>query len=275
MKRLLWVSLAAVVVVFLALVLPRALAQGTARSSQAPVAATAAPQRNWYSVQIVTVRPESMNEFVEFQKSQTIPMLQRAGVKKRDVWQGGAPFGDGGSYAFVAPIDKFAEYDQDPAALRVLGAEAGRVYQEKNRKMLASSRRFAVQDRAELSILPAAGFKPKAGVLTLTTIVPGHAADYEAYLKNDLLPVNQRGNVKGYLVSRTTFGGDPNEYALMQLIDSYAEIDKGPATTRVLGEAGARQLTAKGAPHVASQRRELLRYVPELSFQVSTTSQVR
>ena len=56
MKRLLWVSLAAVVVVFLALVLPRALAQGTARSSQAPVAATAAPQRNWYSVQIVTVK---------------------------------------------------------------------------------------------------------------------------------------------------------------------------------------------------------------------------
>ena len=61
----------------------------------------------------------------------------------------------------------------------------------------------------------------------------------------------------------------------MQLIDSYAEIDKGPATTRVLGEAGARQLTAKAAPHIASQRRELLRYVPELSFQVSTTSQVR
>ena len=93
MKRLLWISLAVIVVVCVALVLPRALAQGPARSSQAPAAATTAPQRSWYSVNIVTVRPESMNEFVEFQKSQTIPMLQRGGVKRRDVWQGGAPFG--------------------------------------------------------------------------------------------------------------------------------------------------------------------------------------
>jgi hypothetical protein len=275
MKRLLWVSLAAVVVVSVIFVLPRALAQGTARTSPAQAAAAGAPQRNWYSVNIVTVRPESMNDFVEFQKSQTIPMLQRGGVKKRDVWQGGAPFGDGGTYAFVMPIDKFADYDLDPRALRVLGAEAGRAYQDKNRRMLASSRTLATQDRAELSILPAAGFKPKAGVLTLTTIVPGHATEYEAYLKNDLLPVMKRGNVAGYLVSRTTFGGDSFEYAALQLIDSYAEIDKGPATTRVLGQAAAQQLTAKAAPHIASQRRELMRYVPDLSFQVNATSQVR
>ena len=61
----------------------------------------------------------------------------------------------------------------------------------------------------------------------------------------------------------------------MQLVDSYAEIDKGPGTTRVLGQEGARQLLAKAAPHIASQRRELLRYVPDLSFQVVATSQVR
>jgi hypothetical protein len=278
MKRILWVSLAAAIILLAVFVFPRAVGQGTARPSQvlaAAPAATAVPQRNWYTVNIVTVRPESANDFIEFQKTQTIPMLQRGGVKSRDVWQGGAPFGDGGTYAFVTPIDKFADYDLEPRALRVLGAEAGRAYQEKNRRMLVSSRSFAVQDRAELSVVPNAGFKAKAGILTLTTVVAGHADAYEAYLKNDLLPVLKRGNVAGYLVSHTTFGGDANEYASMQLLDSYAEIDKGPLTRRVLGQPAAQELLAKATPHIAALRRELLRYVPDLSFRVATTSQNR
>jgi hypothetical protein len=278
MKRILWVFLAAAVILLAVFLLPRAVAQGTARPSQveaAAPAATAVPQRNWYSVNIVTVRPESVNEFIEFQKTQTIPMLQRSGIKSRDVWQGGAPFGDGGSYALVMPIDKFADYDAGPRALRTLGDAAGRTYQEKLRRMFSSSRLFAIQDRAELSVVPNASFKPKAGILVLTTIIPGHADAYEAYVKNDLLPVLKRGNVAGYLVSHTTFGGDANEYASMQLLDSYAEIDKGPLARRVLGLQPWQELVAKGTPHIAAQRRELLRYVPDLSFRVVTTSQNR
>jgi hypothetical protein len=278
MKRILWVSLAAAIILLAVFIFPRALAQGTARPSQVIAAApeaTAAPQRHWYTVNIVAVRPESVNDFIEFQKTQTIPMLQRGGVKNRDVWQGGAPFGDANTYAFVTPIDKFADYDLEPRALRVLGTEAGRAYQEKNRRMIVSSRQFAVQDRAELSVVPNASFKPKAGILTLTTVVAGHADAYEAYVKNDLLPVLKRGNVGGYLVSHTTFGGDANEYASMQLLDSYAEIDKGPLARRVLGQQASQELLAKAAPHIAALRRELLRYVPDLSFRVATTSQNR
>ena len=123
--------------------------------------------------------------------------------------------------------------------------------------------------------MPNASFKPKAGILTLTTVLAGHAEAYEAYLKNDLLPVLKRGNVAGYLVSHTTFGGDANEYASMQLLDSYAEIDKGPLGRRVLGQQPYQELQAKAAPHIAALRRELLRYVPDLSFRVATTSQNR
>jgi hypothetical protein len=274
MKRSLRATLAAAVVWALVGSSP-VLAQGDGRSGQAPSPAGAAPQRHWYSVNIVTVKPESVNDFIEFQKSQTIPMLQRGGVKSREVWQSGAPFGEGGTYAIVTPIDKFEEFDLEPRALRVLGTEAGRAYQERNRRMLSSTRTFAIQDRAELSVLPMSDFKPKAGILTLTTVVSGHAADYEAYLKTDVLPVVKRGKVGGYLVSRTTFGGDANEYSTMQLIDSYAEIDKGPLTMRVLGPVAAQELNAKAFPHIASQHRELVRYVADLSFHVATTTQAR
>jgi hypothetical protein len=274
MKRSLRATLAAAVVWVLA-GSSIILAQAGGRSGQPPSPTGEAPARHWYSVNIVTVKPESANDFIEFQRSQTIPMLQRGGVKSRDVWQSGAPFGEGGMYAIVTPIDKFEEYDLDPRALRVLGQEAGRAYQEKNRRMLSSSRSFAIQDRAELSVQPVSSFKPKAGILTLTTVVSGHAADYEAYLKTNLLPVLKRGKVGGYLVSRTIFGGDANEYGTMQLIDSYAEIDKGPLTTQVLGPAAAQELNAKAFPHIASQHRELVRYVPNLSFGVATSTQVR
>ena len=93
MKRLLWIALAAAVVVAAAAGVSRALAQGIGGSSQG-ASQLAAPQRAWFAVNLVTVKPESLNEFMEFQKSQTIPMLQRGGVKRRDVWQSGAPFGE-------------------------------------------------------------------------------------------------------------------------------------------------------------------------------------
>jgi hypothetical protein len=92
------------------------------------------------------------------------------------------------------------------------------------------------------------------------------AKAYEAYIKNDLLPVLKRGNVVGYSVSRTVFGGNANEYHTIQYLGSFAEIDQGAVTTRVLGHAGAQALAAKAAPHVAGINRTILRHVPDLSF---------
>jgi hypothetical protein len=110
-------------------------------------------------VTIVTVKPDMINEWREFQKTQAMPMLQRGGVKIRDVWQSGAPFGDGFTFGTVTPIDKFADYDLAPRAERVLGADGARAYQEKLSHMIVSQRTMAVQDRVELSIAPASNAK--------------------------------------------------------------------------------------------------------------------
>jgi hypothetical protein len=276
MKRFLWTTLAAAAMTAFAAGAPRVPAQpGAASGATAPQAATqpgTAPARAFYSVNIVSVKREMIDEWIEFQKTQTMPMQQKGGVKSRIVWQSGAPFGEGLTYAIITPIQKFADYDLDPLATRVLGADAARAYGEKARRLVASNHTYAIQTRPELSVPPAAGFKPKAGILTSVTVVSGHADQYEAYIKNDLLPVLKRGNVSGYFVTRQVFGGDANEYVTMQVFESFAEIDKGPIAVRVLGEAAAQQLTAKAAPHVASIRRELLRFVPDLSFQPADTT---
>lgn len=260
MRRLVWVSLVAALGIGVA----GGLGAQTNSPSQATPAAT--PQRNWYSVTIVTLKPEMVTEWTEFQKSQTMPMQQKGGVKSRAVWQSGAPFGDGFTYGIVTPITNFANYDLPPLVIRTLGADGARAYTDKLRRMVSSQRTFAVQDRAELSIAPAANAKIVGAILSDVTIVSGHADQYEAYIKNDLLPVLKRGNVLGYSVSRTIFGGNANEYHTIQYFESFAEIDKGAITTRVLGQAGAQALAVKAAPHVAGINRTIMRHVPDLSF---------
>ena len=244
------------------------LAQGGRATQSAP----AAPQRNWYSVTVTTVKPDRVADWIQTQKSETIPMQQKGGVKTRDTWQSGAPFGEGNTFAIVTPIEKFATYDMPNLARRVLGDAPAQAYQTKLAAMTLSRRTLAIQDRAELSIVPAANAKIVAGILTETTIVSGHAEQYEAYLKNDLLPLLKKDNVVGYLVSRTTFGGNANEYHSMMLLSSFADIDRGPAQTRLLTPADARAMAAKVTPHVEHVERNIYRYVPDLSFRPKPSS---
>jgi hypothetical protein len=240
-------------------------AQNGGRAGQPSASAT---PRNWSLVNVVTLKPEMAAEWVEFQKTQTIPAQKKGGLKDRLVWQSGAPFGEGFTYAIITPISNFVDYDQPPMLVRALGAEAARAYNEKLRKMIASTRTYAIQDRAELSIPPGPDAKFIGAILTETTIVNGHAAQYEAWLKDDVMPTLKKGNVPGYIVTRRIFGGDANTYLTAQLFESFAEIDKGPVQTRVLGAASAQAMAAKATPHVAGVNRTIIRYVPDLSFHV-------
>jgi hypothetical protein len=58
----------------------------------------------------------------------------------------------------------------------------------------------------------------------------------------------KQGNVPGFVVSRTIFGGDANVYQTVQFFESFGEIDKGPLTTRVLGQAGAQAMGPRPPP---------------------------
>jgi hypothetical protein len=265
----------AAIVVSAIVIAPRLGAQAAGQSGQRSASQAAAmptTPRAWYAVNVVTVKRETAAEWREFQRTQTIPMQQKGGVRLRDTWQSGAPFGEGLTYAIVTAIDKFEDYDKPPLVSRVLSGDALRAFQEKNNQLVASNHTYALQDRAELSIAPNATMKPVGAILTEVTVVSGHADQYEAYIKNDLLPVLKKANVPGFVVTRTVFGGNANEYHTVQYLESFAEIDKGPATLRVLGAAGQQALIAKSTPHIASVNRNLLRYVPDLSFRARPAS---
>ena len=100
MKRVVFASLAAAVVGVMASAGMRAQPRGRHHRNGTGT-----------SVTITTVKPERVADWLEIQKSQTIPMQQKGGIKSRETWQSGAPFGEGNSYGIVTPIDKFATYD--------------------------------------------------------------------------------------------------------------------------------------------------------------------
>src|SRR5256885_9189697 len=63
-----------------------------------------APKREMLQVTVVKIKPDLVDQWLEFQKNETIPMLRKAGVKSRDAWTT-ATFGDGFTYGFVTPIE--------------------------------------------------------------------------------------------------------------------------------------------------------------------------
>jgi len=241
------------------------------RPAQTKTEEAAGPQ--FLSVVVLHVKPEMVLEWEEFQKKETIPTLQKAGVRQRDAWR--TAVGEAYEVAFVTPMANLAARDDVSPIEKALGADGARAYGEKNRRFVASSRSFIIRTRPDLSYAPTMTEPPKLAVLSSLSIAPGRTTDYETYIKNDILPIQKKAQALGYLVSQTVFGGDGSEFVTLSLVNTFADLDKGPATTRVLGAEGAAKLTAKTAGIVTHIERIVTRYVPDLSFKVGTSTAVK
>jgi hypothetical protein len=240
-------------------------APAKAQPAQPPATRTQTPASpESLQITVVKVKPDMLDQWLEFQKTETIPMLKKAGVKSREAWQT-AVFGEGFMYGFVTPIESFAQYDGDAPPVRALGADGARAYGERNRRFIESTRTFLAQTRPDLSAPIKTTAPPKIAVLSDISVAVGKAPDYEAFVKSDVLPVMRKAKL-GYVVTQTMLGGDVGEYSSLTFYDNFADLGKGSPFQRVLGADGERQLAAKAAAFVRKLERSVLRYVPDLSF---------
>ena len=92
---------------------------------------TPAVQRS--SVNVVRVKPDMIDAWIDFQAKQTVPALKKAGVAQRDVYQ--AAYGPQGEFRVVTPIGKFADRDNPSPIERALGAAGAKEYNDALRKM--------------------------------------------------------------------------------------------------------------------------------------------
>jgi hypothetical protein len=229
-----------------------------------------APKREMIQVTVVRIKPDLLTEWLEFQKNETIPMLKKAGIARRDAWQTGV-FGEAGMFAFVTPIENFNQYDADGPPIRALGADGARAYGERNRRFILSSHTYAEQTRPDLGYEVKMSGPPKLALLSSVQVALGKAPDYEALVKSDVVPVMRKARL-GYAVSQTVLGGDMSEFTTLIFYDNFAEIGKGHPFDRILGAEGARALTAKAAGIVTHVERSIVRFVPDLSFMSRPTT---
>jgi hypothetical protein len=222
------------------------------------------------SVNVVRVKPDMIDAWMDFQAKQTVPALKKAGVVQRDVYQ--AAYGPQGEFRVVTPIGKFADRDNPSPIERALGAAGAKEYNDALRKTIASSTSYVIQAIPDASFDPSPNATYKILVLSTNHIAPGRIGDYLSYLRNDILPVQKKGQVKRYLVSQVVFGGDPNEYRVATFVDKFADLDAGPAVVRVLGQEAAAKLGEKTVGIVMNVQRAVYIRNDVLSFRTRPTS---
>lgn len=225
--------------------------------SQAPTATPVA-----YQVSVVQIKSGMRQEYLDFRKAETLPALKKAGVKEAGVWAT-TMFGQSGEYIFATPMESLAQFDEPGPIRRALGEEGARAHNTRQARFIETARTYAISLRPELSLTPKAGTALMLAIHTTIRIAPGRRAEYENIIKNDVLPILKKAEVKGYLLYRVVLGGDANEYHSLLLVDSFAEAQK---TSQALNQEGFGKLEPKAAGIVTHTETAMIRYVPEQSI---------
>ncbi len=243
----------------------RAALRGLLLAALAPLgnAQTQAPAPQFYSVRVTKVKPEMAQEYRAFMQNETLPALKKGGVKLRNAVVT-ATFGDAVEYLFVEPVASLKQFDEPGPLNKALGQEGNRAWTAKWLRLIASSRAYIVQLRPDLSIIPNPGAPPSKLALAVTiTVAPGRTAEYESFLKNDLLPIAKKAWSKGILISKVVLGGDGSEYRALIPVDSFEELEKEAQAATL---AGFGRIGVKTAGIVLHSETAVYRYVPELSI---------
>ncbi len=222
------------------------------------------------AVTTVRIKPELIDEFTEFQKSETIPALRKAGVPERTAIA--TAIGESFEMTFLTPLKNFAERDGDNPIVKALGPDGARAYAAKNRHFITEQHSYVNTVRTDLSYQPASSAAAAPGgiaVVSTYSLTAGHIADFEAYIKTDLTPAHKQLKTGGFIVHQALFGGDGGTFVVATLLPNFAALDKGPAIVRAYGQARADAIQQKLAGFVTHIERTVVRVVPELSFQAA------
>ncbi len=223
------------------------------------------PAPKWSVVTITTIKPDMRTEYEAWQKQLTAA-YKKAEVPSRAVLQ--TVMGDLFEYVSVAPIAHFADLDGLTPVEKALGKDPAANLMKKGSAYLTSARRMATLDMEELTIRNKTEPAPFA-VVTIMRLASGKAPEFTAWMKDEYLPAMKKAELKNFWVSRTVFGGDPNERVTVRPMKALSEIDAGPLTVKALGEEGSRKLMSHTAGIVESVQFRIMKYRPDLSYELA------
>ena len=238
--------------------------------SASPVLSQAPPAPELLALNVVTVKPDMLRAYVDLQKSEIIPALQKGGQMSRGTWRT-ATFGDPFMFAHVSPIRGFDQYDGQSPMVKALGQEGYQALLAKLRPMITSQKMYALRTRPDLSYHADGAAEQPMAILTVVHVQPTKLLDFETFIKGEWIPALKKGGGKGYSVVQVLYGGGTTEFHTLVGIDKYADLASHPVT-KALGEDGLTKLMAKSGGFASSIERNVIRLDPELSFEVKPSS---
>ena len=224
-------------------------------------AARAQDEETWYRVQIVQVRPDKLNDFIELYRDEINPALRQGGVPWRSAWRTGQ-FGNTYERQFITPLASFADLDGGGPLARALRA---RDYDRVLRKLRESSvgrQTYAVRYRPDLSVESDDVSGLSIARVTTVQVATGRGSDFEAFLRDNVETFRNAGVVFG--VYQRQFGPGPVVWQIVENLRSYGELDRG-GILRAFG-AGSNEAAMTLNEVITSVERTVLEYDAELSY---------
>ncbi len=262
MKRTISIIIAALVIMFAAFI---------ADVPQSPTAkAQNAAKRQLYAVNIRHVKPELMEEYLNFIKTRMNPLRVRGGVKTALVWTVGN--GPQNTVIMASPMDNYAAQDNPSGISKALDADSAAVVFQQQGKYLSHQESYLIELLPDISWTnPKFKELPKFAILRWQKVAYGRTQEYEDYFKNYETPMRKKiveqSNLLGQWRYRIRFGDDSSTYLMMRPFENYAELDNTKGMAEILGAAEVKKIydqLPKGV--IVSDEVWILRFRPDLSI---------
>ncbi len=232
-------------------------------------------QGDYLDVYIVKVKPEKIAEFNTLAKKIAEANRRFNG----DRWLAEETmYGESDRFVFVSVRQNYGEIEKAfqsfmGALHKAYGKDAAEKMLHEWESCLAGSRSELRRRRMDLSRKAptdaAAYIRLVGGARVLRTITvhvrSGHAAEFEALLKEIQATGEKAENAQPILVSQTVEGSKGTTYYVTALRSSLAGFDKNPSLQEILGEEGYKKFLQVNAESVEGTESALYRFSPELS----------
>lgn len=215
-------------------------------------------------ISVIDIKPDRFAEFGAVQ-AEAMAAQRTGGQAWRETWHV-ATFGLPYRVAVIRPMTGYAELDGPSFTVKGVGPEQAAAINERARGMIDRQQIYAVRARADLGY----GARPAAmqvAVLTTVTVAPGRHAEFEALVRDVVVPAFKTVGEPYLGVWQVALGGDPNQFLAMNVYESFAAIDTtGNPVQRGLGAAEFAKYRQRLAGIVTHEERILLRLNPALSY---------
>lgn len=210
---------------------------------------------------IATVKADRVGDFEAAVKQYTDVYSKVAGVHSYGTFQS---MTGNNQYVMVRDYDKWSELDPSPLTKALAeNSELSRI----NQRILScveTGTSLVEELLPELS-MAAPSDHPNIIRVAHNHIQSGKNVEFEALVKNELLPAYKKAGAKSFTVRRVRFGGSTTDYYLSTRVDGWADAGAN-ALSKSMGEAAYQAMAAKLTALTVDREINLYRFRTDLSY---------